>query len=422
MAVSVPTAAIVAIGDELLLGDTVDTNSAWLGQRLADLGIPVGRRWVVADATTDIQEAVSAAASFADVVLVMGGLGPTPDDRTREAVADLLGVPLGVDPDLLKNLEARFRERGHEALPERNVTQAQVLAGALILHNSLGTAPGQAIDIEGTLTVLLPGVPQELVRLVDEQVVSLLSKRFRGRLHGLRHRRIFTTGIAESVLAEAVQRALPADTGPVGLAYLPGLGGVELRLTVSGVDGVEAETWLGRIESSLESAVRGHRYRAEHGDLAEALADALLRSSHTLAVAESCTGGLLAKRITDLPGSSRFFVGGVVAYDDQVKSDLLGVAHDTIESRGAVSEDVAEAMARGVAERFGTDAGLGITGIAGPGGGTDEKPVGTVCYAAHLIGRTVVRRERFNGDRIGVRERAAQATMALLLSIMEGRP
>lgn len=419
MGTSVPTAAIVAIGDELLLGDTVDTNSAWLGRQLADLGVPVCCAWTIPDAKADIMAAVARAASLAEVVLVTGGLGPTPDDRTREALADLTGAALRVDGDLLAGLEDRFRARGYDLLPERNVSQAQVLEGARILSNSLGTAPGQAVEVEGSLVILLPGVPGELVRLVEEQVVPLLSERFAGRLRPLHHRRIHTTGVPESVLADMVESALPEDMGPVALAYLPGMGGVELRLTARGVDGAEAARWLDSIEEALEPAVREYRYHSDRRDLADALGGALVAASRTLAVAESCTGGLIAKRLTDLPGASRYFVGGMVAYDDRIKTGALGVSREDIETHGVVSEEVAASMARGVAKTMGADAGLGVTGIAGPGGGTDKKPVGTVCFAAYFDGRCEVRRERFTGDRAGIRERAAQATMALLLRMLE---
>lgn len=419
MGVSVPTAAVVAIGDELLLGDTVDTNSAWLGRWLADFGAPVRGGWTIPDAEADIAAAVLSAAALAEVVLVTGGLGPTPDDRTREAIAGLTGAALRVDRDLLAGLEARFRDRGYEQLPERNVSQAQVLEGARILPNSLGTAPGQAVEVEGSLVILLPGVPGELVRLVEEEVLPLLSQRFAGRLLPLHHRRIYTTGVPESVLAERIESALPVDMGPVALAYLPGLGGVELRLTARGVDSAEAAGWLDAIEEAIEPVVREHRHHYDRRDLADALGSALVAASRTVAVAESCTGGLIAKWLTDLPGASRYFVGGLVAYDDRIKTEALGVSREDMEADGVVSENVAAAMARGVAETMGADAGLGVTGIAGPGGGSDQKPVGTVCFAAYFDGRCEVRRERFSGDRAGVRARAAQATMALLLRMLE---
>ncbi|MCH7562842.1 MAG: competence/damage-inducible protein A [Gemmatimonadetes bacterium] len=419
MAASVPKAAIVAIGDELLLGDTVDTNSAWLGRRLADLGVPVCCGWTISDAKAHIAAAVVKAAASAEVVLVTGGLGPTPDDCTRQALAEVTGASLRVDGDLLAGLEDRFRARGYEVLPERNVSQAQVLEGARILPNSLGTAPGQAVEVEGSLVILLPGVPGELIRLVEEQVVPLLARRFAGRLRPLHHRHIQTSGVPESVLAEMVESVLPEDMGPVALAYLPGLGGVELRLTARGVDSAEAARWLDSIEVALEPVVREYRYHSDRRDMADALGRALVAASRTVAVAESCTGGLIAKRLTDLPGASEYFVGGLVAYADRIKTDALGVSREDIEAHGAVSEQVVAAMARGVAQTMGADAGLGVTGIAGPGGHSAQKPVGTVCFAAYLGGRCEVRRERFGGDRAGVRERAAQATMALLLRMLE---
>ena len=419
MGPSVPTAAIVAIGDELLLGDTVDTNSAWIGRRLAELGIPVSRRWTVPDIHVEIETAVATASAAADVVLVTGGLGPTPDDCTREAVAALVGVELRVDEGLVTALAERFRARGYERLPESNLSQALILEGARVLPNAKGTAPGQVLEVDGSLVILLPGVPSELMHLVEEQVVPLLSQRFTGRLRPLQHRRIHTVGVPESVLAETVESALPDDMGPVGLAYLPGLGGVQLRLTARGVDSAEADSWLDLVEAALEPVVRECRYHSDSGDLSDALGSALVGASKTLAVAESCTGGLIAQQLTGLPGSSRYFVGGIVAYDNRVKIDALGVPVEDLEVHGAVSEEVAVAMARGVAERMDTSAGLGVTGVAGPAGGTEVKPVGTVCFAAYLDGYCEVRRARFGGDRTEIRERASRATMALLLRMVE---
>jgi nicotinamide-nucleotide amidase len=417
-----PRAAVVTVGDELLLGHTVDGNAAWLGRELADLGLPVIKRYTVGDEDDAIQEAVTAALEDAELVVVTGGLGPTRDDRTRDAVAALFGMPLHVDPELLRALEARFQARGYERLPEANVTQAQVPEGARVLHNPQGTAPGLAIQREGRWVVLLPGVPREMRAILAGDLRALLLERFGERLRPAHHRTLHTTGISESELAGRVEASLPADLGPVTVAFLPDLTGVDLRLTALGAGSrEEAERWFDRLEEALAPAVEGHRFRAESGDLVEAVAERLLASKRRLAVAESCTGGLVAKRLTDRPGASAFFVGGVVAYADTVKLRQLGVRPATLDRDGAVSESVALEMALGVATRMGVECGVAVTGIAGPEGGSEAKPVGTVWYAASLDGHALARGERFTGDRTQVRERAAQAALAHLLRRLEER-
>ena len=412
-----PPAAVVSVGDELLLGETVDTNGSWLARELSDLGFRVLRRWVVGDDPEEIREGVDGALSLTEVVVVTGGLGPTPDDLTLPVVADLLGMPLKMDPGLLSHLEERFRARGFGDLPEQARAMARVPEGGTTLANARGSAPGSALEAgSGRLCILLPGVPMEMKGIFVEEVVPLLRKRFAPRLEPVTHRLIHTTGIPESLLAREVARlGLPAE-GPVSMAFLPDLRGVRLRLTARGAPGDRgADEALGRFEELLEPAVAPFRYRSGKGDLAEALGQALRRSGLTLATAESCTGGLVAKRMTDHPGSSRYFLGGVVAYANEVKTAVLGVGPELLEREGAVSRRVAEAMASGVAARFGAGTGIGVTGVAGPGGGTEEKPVGTVWIAVSVGGRVTSNRELFMGGREDIRERGAQAAMALLL-------
>lgn len=414
-------AAIVAVGDELLQGHTVDTNAAWLGRELGGRGIEVLRRYTVGDERDEIRWAVSDAAGAADLVLVSGGLGPTPDDLTRDAVADLIGARLDTDPEVLESIRARFRERGIPELPDPNRRVAQVPAGARKLDNPVGTAPGLALDVGSTLVVLLPGVPAELKSIVSGALGPLLSERFAGLLPPTRTRTIHTTGIPESLLAQRVSRALPDGAGGLRLAFLPDVRGVKIRITAVGLDEADAERRFDALERSLEDVLEPWRFEAPGGDLVEALVDALRRRGATLAVAESCTGGLVAKRLTDLAGVSDTFLGGVVTYANAAKVRELGVDERDLLRHGAVSRVVAERMAAGVAEAFGADAGVGVTGVAGPGGGTDDKPVGTVWYAAWFRGRGAVRGERFPGDRRGVRERSAQAALLLLLRLLEGR-
>lgn len=412
---SAPSVEIVTVGDELLLGRTVDTNAAWLGRRLAELGLRVARRVTVGDERGRIQEAVGGAVARADVVVVTGGLGPTPDDVTKEAVAERFGRRLRVDGALLEALRERFRRRGYVEMPESNRRQAEVPEGALVLRNRHGTAPGLVLEAEGKAVILLPGVPQELEGLWDPQVEDYLRARFAGRLAPVRHRLLRTTGISESVLADRVAEVLPGALGPVTLAFLPDLTGVDLRLTVRGVpEAQEAEAHLDRVERLLEPVIGPYCYARDERDLVAVIGDLLRARAMTLAVAESCTGGLIAKRLTDRAGSSDYFVGGVIAYANDVKVRELGVEAAVLESVGAVSEEVARAMALGVRRRFGAGCSIAVTGIAGPGGGSAQKPVGTVWCAAAVGEAVTARHEWFPGDRDGVRARAAQAALALL--------
>jgi nicotinamide-nucleotide amidase len=359
----------------------------------------------------------------AEVVLVTGGLGPTTDDRTRGVVAHLLGAELLEDPGLLERLKDRFRARGFEALPQGSEAMAMVPTEATVLPNPVGTAPGLVMEApNGGLCILVPGVPREMKGIFGHEVEPLLASRFRGRLGGVVHKVIHTFGVPESVLQEELNTLLPDDLGQVSLAYLPDSVGVRLRLSARPAPGAgPPEEELARVEALMDPVLSRYRYEADSGDLAEAVGVALRTRGETLAVAESCTAGLVSKRITDIPGSSDYFLGGVVAYENRVKVDVLGVREEAIHAKGVVSKEVAEAMASGVASTMGASVGVGITGIAGPGGGSEGKPVGTVCYAVVGSLGSEVRQERFLGDRQAIRERAAQAVLGLVLRVVEGR-
>ena len=417
-----PTAVVVGVGDELLFGQTVDTNGAWLAQELSSLGFSVLRRWLVADRSDEIQAAVTQGMALSELVILTGGLGPTPDDLTRPAVAELLNAPLQEDPKLVTELEERAQARGYDALPANNRLMALVPKGARVLGNPKGAAPGLALEgRDGSVVVLLPGPPREVKGIYPHSVLPFLMDAFRTRLVPAYHRMILTTGVPESVLSREITPLLPPDLGPVSIAFLPDLRGVRVRFTARGIDEAEAERRFDLLEELLKAILDPYRFQASSGELAEALGASLLAAGAKLAVAESCTGGLIAKRITDHPGSSRYFLGGVIAYDNAVKVEQLGISEEILEAEGAVSQAVAESMAYGVARRFGAQAGIGITGIAGPGGGTEAKPVGTIWFAASFKCQTVSRHERVLGDRDAVRELGAQAAMALLLRLLEGR-
>lgn len=410
--------AIVSVGNELLYGETVDTNAAWLGRTLAEWGIPVARRYTVGDVAGEIRDAVSAARRGVDLVVVTGGLGPTPDDLTKPTVAEMLGLDLVVDEQVRAELQQRFRSAGYDEIPPLSRGQAEVPRGSTSLANSQGTAPGLLIEVDEQVLVLLPGVPAELQAIARGDLRTALAERLDPRIGGrnVHHRTVHTTGIGETSLAERLEPRLadvPADTkAGIDLAYLPDARGVDLRFSIRGGPRDEAERRFDALVEALDPVLEPFRFEARTGDIAEAVSDLLRRSGRTLAVAESCTGGLVAKRMTDLPGASVVFLGGVVAYSNEAKIEQVGVSAEDLARDGAVSESVARQLAQRVAERFGADAGIGITGVAGPEGGSEEKPVGSVWIGTAVDGVVDATLGRFPGDRASVRERSAQAALA----------
>lgn len=410
-------AAIVTVGNELLYGQTTDTNASWLGRRLAERDVPVVRRFTVGDVEAHIREALGRALEVADLVLISGGLGPTPDDLTKAAVAKHFDLGLVVDEGVRDGLEERFRAAGYEGIPSLSKGQAEVPEGARVLHNPDGTAPGLLIERQGKRVVLLPGVPRELEAITRGDLGALLDGWAGGstgsRIH---HRVVHTTGIFETRLAEKLEARLDevpnAVKHGISLAYLPDLLGVDLRFTIRGGAARAASDRFDALLAAVEDVLAPWTFEAPSGDLAEAVSAQLRLAGRTLATAESCTGGLVAKRMTDLAGASDVFVGGFVAYANEAKIAQLGVSAGDLEESGAVSEPVARQLAIGAAARLGADAGIGITGVAGPDGGSEEKPVGTVWIGFALDGKAEAVRHHFAGDRDAVRQRAAQAALA----------
>jgi len=402
---------VITIGSELLLGQIVDTNAAELGRALAGAGAEVVRHLSVADRPDAIRAAVSESLQRTGFVVTTGGLGPTRDDMTKLEVAAIFGKPLRLDEGVLRALEERFRRLGRP-MPVVNRTQAEVPEGATVLPNPRGTAPGLWVeDGHGRVVVMLPGVPSEMRGLLAEEVLPRIAQRCGGQV--VRSRTVRTTGIAESALAERVG-AIEEDIAPLTLAYLPSTEGVDLRVTAWGLREDDAERRLTGAAATLRDRAGDHVYGGDGADLASVVIDHLRARQARLVIAESCTGGLLGSRITAVPGASDVFIGGVVAYDNAVKSGMLDVAPELLAREGAVSENVVSAMALGVQRRFAGEAALAITGIAGPSGGTAEKPVGTVWMAARLgtAGRALQR--IFPGDRGEIRARAAQGALDLL--------
>jgi len=409
---AVRTAEIIAVGSELLGPSRVDTNSLYISDKLAGLGIELRVKSVVGDERADLATLLRDALARVDVVILTGGLGPTDDDLTRDVVSDVLGLPMTIDESIVEQIRARFGRRGL-AMPDVNRRQAQVPAGALVLDNPNGTAPGLFIDHHGQVVVLLPGPPREMQPMFDRVCAGPLGERAGDdRVY---RTSIFITGLGES---HVEQRAQPIyarwrDGSPsVSTTILAAMGQVELHLSVRERDEARARDRLDGVRAELLNALGDHVYSIDGRVMEEVVGDLLKARGLTIAAAESCTGGLLMSRLTDVAGSSAYVRAGVVAYDNADKTALLGVPAELLEQHGAVSEPVAIAMAEGIKGRTGADVAVGITGIAGPGGGTPAKPVGMVVIAVLAPGRDAyVRTFQFLGARTQVKYQATQAAL-----------
>ncbi len=400
-------AEIIAIGSELLTPYRLDTNSLFLTDGLNQVGIRVVHKAVVGDSLDDMRASFRQALDRADLVVACGGLGPTDDDRTREAVADLLGRKLELNEGVLRHIQELFRRFGR-VMPEINRRQAMVPEGATVIPNPRGSAPGLWIEARGHIVILLPGVPSELRAMFDQEI--------RPRLTRLGHdERLFTrdlriTGLPESEVEQRVSPlyALYPDTETTILASPPG---IQLHPRVWSHDPAKANQILDEMVKRMALALGEHLYSTEGEAIEEVVARVLTENRATIAVAESCTGGLLAERLTNIPGSSVYFLGGVVCYSNELKSALVDVPAELIEAKGAVSPEVALALAEGIRKRTGATIGVGVTGIAGPGGGTPEKPVGLVHIGIADERGPRERRFQFPGDRERIRMHASQTAL-----------
>ena len=376
------SAEIIAVGTEMLTPFRIDTNSLFLTRRLNDIGIDVLRKSVVGDRMDDLVTTVASACFRADVVIVTGGLGPTADDLTREAVAAALNLRLTEDPDILDGLRRRFAKRSSGVMPDNNRRQAQVLEGAVVLPNPNGSAPGLWIERGEKVLVLFPGPPREMEPMFDAHVAARLSLRTGARK--VLRRIIKIAGQAESridELAAPIYGPFAHGAVPIETTILAHPGQVELHLSAIGDDHAAIGRALDAAVHALTDAIGDSVFSIDGRAIEIVVGDALKSRGLTVGLAESCTGGLAAARLTEVPGSSGYVRGGVVAYSNDVKTAALGVPAALLAMHGAVSEPVAEAMADGVRRAVGADIGIAITGIAGPDGGTDEKPVGTVWFA-----------------------------------------
>jgi nicotinamide-nucleotide amidase len=403
-------AEIIAVGSELLTPERLDTNSLFLTGELNSLGIEVVAKMVVGDDVERLAEAVRGALARSEILILTGGLGPTEDDVTRQAAAAALGRDLIFQPEICEAIERRFA-RMNRKMAEVNRRQAYVILGAEVLANDNGTAPGLWVEDRGRVVVLLPGPPPELQPMFVEQCMPRLERM--APPQAIRTRFYRVAGMGESDLDQLIapvykQYANPATT------ILAAPGDIQIHLRARCADEGEAEALLAELGVRIESLL-GDRIYSHTGEPLEAVVGRLLRgAAATLSVAESCTGGLLAERITSVPGCSDYFVGGFISYANRMKTDLLGVDARLIEEHGAVSEAVAEAMACGARLRAGSTYALSITGVAGPGGGSEAKPVGTVVIGLAAPTGCQTRRVRFLGDRGRVRVLAAQSALDLL--------
>lgn len=410
-------AEIVCVGTELLLGEIVDTNASYLARCLAAEGIDLYYKSTVGDNLERAAATIRMALGRADVVITSGGLGPTLDDLTREAIADAVGEPLESDPEAMRFIEERFGRLGRP-MPESNRRQAMMPRGARTIPNPMGTAPGVWLEKDGKIVVALPGVPRELKVMTEQTVIPWLLMHIPAGEHKvLRSRVLRLTGIGESAMEERIMPLIEGQRNPT-IAPYAGEGECRLRLTASAAAEQQAIWMLDELEGRVRQTLGRHIYGYEQDTLESVIIGRLKNAGKRLAVAESCTGGLVSHRLTNVPGSSEAFFEGVVTYDNRSKSTRLGVPAELITARGAVSEPVARAMAEGIRKTSGCDYGVATTGIAGPGGGTDAKPVGLVYVAASGPLETRVIERRFAYDRAANKHSFSQAALDLLWQLM----
>jgi len=404
------SAEIIAIGSELLAPDRTDTNSLWLTDRLNRIGIDVKLKTIVGDDDTRLEELIKDAVKRSRVVITTGGLGPTEDDITRKVVARALRRRLSLDENVLNEIRARFQSFG-VTMPERNSRQAMVIDGAEVLPNPNGTAPGLYLEHEGCVIALFPGPPREMNPMFENHVQVRLEKRA-GDLRFAR-RVLRVAGIGESAVDEKIAPIYTQYETPQ-TTILFNSSEIEIHLRAHERTEEEAEALLDHLSLKIEQALGNSVFSFRGETMEEVVGRQLTMKGFTLAVAESCTGGLIAQRLTNVPGSSRYFVEGVVTYSNESKTRLLGVDKKLIREFGAVSQQVARDMARGVRHKAKSDFGLSVTGIAGPGGGTEEKPVGLVFIALADDAHTEHKRLMIPGDRELIRWRASQAALDML--------
>lgn len=408
-------AEIITIGDELLIGQVVDTNSAWLGQILNKYNIKIHRINSISDDSNEIEKQLDDSLNRSELIIITGGLGPTKDDITKKTLVNYFKMGWRTDEGVMKQLQDFFAKRGREFL-ETNKLQAELPDGCKTLNNFWGTAPGMWFDVDGKVVISLPGVPYEMKNIFEKVALPEIILKFKQPT--LIHQTIVTMDIPESILAkriESIENALPSH---IKLAYLPNWNMVRLRLT--GVDNGNSnlKSEIESFKNQIVEIVKSHVVSSEDLTLAELVLNLLIEKNKTLSIAESCTGGYVSHLMTSLSGVSKVFVGSVVSYSNSVKHHQLGVESTLFETVGAVSEQVVTQMAEGVRERLITDYSIAISGIAGPGGGSTEKPVGTVVIGVSSKQSTKVKTNHFIGDRMNVIGRASNSALNMLRELI----
>lgn len=403
-------AEIVTIGDEVITGHTVDTNGAFIAAALLTIGLNIRFRTSVGDNSEDIEEALQLALKRAQVVIATGGLGPTDDDITKRSIVKVFKRNLIFHEEILEDIKARYLQRGIE-MPAINQNQALLPQGATLFPNATGSAVGICISERGKTFIALPGVPGEMKQILTDEVLPYLRERIRDDAFSVTKLR--TTGIVESRLHELIKPTLRLESG-VKLAYLPSYSGVDLRVIARARTQPEADQLKLELVRHLESVVGKYIYGRDLDTLVSVVGHLLSDNDKTVAVAESCTAGMLGAALTTVPGSSAYFLGGILAYDNEIKIKELGVRRETIEEEGAVSESAATEMAITCRKKFSSDYALAVTGIAGPGGGSEDKPVGTVWIGLASAHNTTARLFPLGGQRDVIRQRAVACALELL--------
>lgn len=409
-------AEIIATGTELLTGGSLDTNSLFLSEELMLVGLETAFKTVVGDDERDMEEAVKQALMRVDVVIITGGLGPTEDDITRKVIAKITKKRLILNEDALKAIHARLAGRGKE-YPVINDRQALIPSGARLLMNPAGSAPGFYIDEEGPFLAVLPGVPREMQAMYQEGLRPILQERY-GQKTFIRRRVLRTCGMWESAVNQAIQDIIHRGEPAIGLSVKAT--GVDIRIIARGVNAEQAQMQVDRTESAIREKISDAVYGVDGMEIEEVIGALLKQRRLTLAVAESCTGGMIGSRITNIAGSSEYFMRGAVVYSNAAKTEMLGVPPELIERHGAVSPEVAAAMARGIRQTAHSDLGLSVTGIAGPGGGTEKKPVGLVYIALAVPQGVKTAEHRFLGNREQIRIRASQMALDMVRRYLIG--
>ena len=409
-------AEIITIGDEILIGQIVDTNSAWMAQQLNNAGIRVKQISSVSDERQHILNALAEASERAEIILITGGLGPTKDDITKKTLAEYFGVGFVESKDALENVYRIF-EKYNRPMLEVNRQQAQVPENCEVILNKNGTAPGMWFNHKGKIYVSMPGVPFEMMYMIEEEVIPKLKATF--KLPVIIHKTILTAGEGESFLAEKIAD-IENDLPPyIKLAYLPKLGQVRLRLSADGDDAAFLKQKIDKFSARIVERVGNAVVAQEDISLEKALLDLMAEKRLTLSVAESCTGGYLSYLLTQHAGSSKVFLGGAVSYSNELKENLLGVKDETIIKYGAVSEETVIEMVKGALSNFKSDFAIAITGIAGPDGGTTEKPVGTVWIGVASAERSFIKKFTFGSKRAQNIERSAITALSMLNTLLK---